>query len=138
MPALLAVALLGMVAAFLAPHDKYFLGNLAWYWLPSAAVVVLLALSGAKAVATVGCAVALTVSLISYRAWVASLPRPEGMAWLFFWLALPGSFLGAYLANAFAVRRSLRMAPAALLSGATAALGFMLNMALAFCILSLA
>ena len=43
-----ALALLGLAAAACAPYDRFFLPNFAWYWIPPALVLAVVAAVGAK------------------------------------------------------------------------------------------
>jgi len=124
------LALMGAVAAFLAPHNRYFLGNFVWYWLPLALVVALPVVAGAGRGIVVGCALALSGFLFAYHAWVQSLAHSEGLIWLGYLFALPGAVIGVFVGYLWCKLRPASVAIAAAIALIATAGGLALNMGL--------
>jgi hypothetical protein len=103
-----------IVAAVLAPKNRFFLANFAWYWLPHAAVLGLLVLLKVRPAVVAGCALVLAAFLAGYGAWIFTRPQPEPLAWLGYLFSIPGAAIGALAA---AVASKYRPALTALAAG---------------------
>ncbi len=129
--ALLCVTAGVLVAAWLAPKDSYFLGNLLTYWGPHAAIFVLLSLKPPRPALYAGTALAMAAYLAAFGAWLFSRGRPESMAWLGYLFSFPGAVVGVVVAYRLTDRHP---APSALtataITAAWVAAGLAFNQAL--------
>jgi hypothetical protein len=125
-----SILLMGISAAYIAPHDASFLGNFAWYWFPAAGVVSLLAAAGAKSGVLAGCSLALTTFLFTYHFWVQSLHSPGGLVWLGYLFAMPGAIAGALFAYFWFKNRNTSLMLATLVATSCTVFGLVLNMSL--------
>jgi hypothetical protein len=93
----------------LSPKDEYFLGNFAYYWLPQAAIIVVLCLTKARPAIVAACALVLAIYLVAFDTWVATLPARDGaLAWVGYLFALPGAAVGAIASVLIPVPNALR------------------------------
>ena len=91
-----------LIAIILAPKNSYFFSNFAYYWVPQAIVLILLFVFKVRIPVMVGASLAMTVVLISYFLWISSLTdRSSGMAWIGYFMAIPGAFVGTLFYHFF-------------------------------------
>jgi hypothetical protein len=102
----LAVISGAVAAAFVAPWDSLFLANFAWYWLPQAAVLlVLLFVVPPHYSFFGGVSTSLTIYFLVFAWWMFSRDRADSMAWLGYFYSLPGAAVGAALSRLFLVMK---------------------------------
>ena len=123
------LALVAVAAGSLAPHDTYFLGSFAIYWLPIAVVLAVLALTGAGFGVLAGSAAVLTAFLFGYHAWSHSVATREWV-WGGYLFAMPGATIGGLVASFLRRRRSLALVSAALVALTATAVGLAMNVGL--------
>lgn len=97
-----------LVAAGLAPHDlKWFAPNFLYYWAPHLGVLVLLWTLRASHALIAGAAIALSIYLALFGAWVFSARHLDAMAWVGYLLSFPGALAGAVVARILEWRKLL-------------------------------
>ncbi|ONH51452.1 hypothetical protein BLL36_21215 [Pseudomonas cedrina subsp. cedrina] len=84
------------VAIYTTGKDSYFLGNIAFTWLPQAAVLCIALLCKASRESLGGMAVAMGLYLFLFHLWVT-----DSMGWLFYLFSFPGILIGALLGVVF-------------------------------------
>jgi len=104
------------VAALLSPWNRYFLGNLAEFWLPHAVMLFVLLALRCRPGVIAGVALVLACYLAAYAMWVQSLSGVQGLVWLGYTFSLPGAAIGALVG--FGVMRERPMGGAAMAMGA--------------------
>ena len=105
------LVLLAGTAACLAPHDRHFAQNFAWYWLPAVVVLVAAVALGVAASVAAGGGLALALFLAAFNSWVASLGRGGDMAWLGYLFTMPGAFAGLLVAGWLVKRETSSAVP---------------------------
>lgn len=106
--ALLAV-LAGLIVSVVAARPSapnYFLGNLAYYWLPQVAVLGILLLLRSPPALLGGVALALALHLAVFDLWLIT-DSIDVMGWLFYFFDFPGALVGALIAQFSVFRRDL-------------------------------
>ena len=119
--------LLTATSAYVAPHDRYFVGNFAWYWLPVVVVVLIGVALGVVPSISAGGGIALALFLAAFHSWVASLGRGADMAWLGYLFAMPGAATGLLVAGWLAKRESSGALASLFIALAATAAGLALN-----------
>jgi hypothetical protein len=92
------IAATGLVASALAaalayPRDGHYLLGGMWLWGGELIVLALPWLLRARPAATGGAAFAMALHLACFNVWRLSTAPRDSMAWLFYYLALPGAVL---------------------------------------------
>lgn len=95
---------LGVAAGVAWRATRFFWPNLGFYWLPQAAVLGLLLFFTPSPAFFGGVACALACHLAAFAKWLFSRSHPESVAWIGFYLSLPGALIGAGAASAFVAR----------------------------------
>ena len=93
------------MAVVLSGCDRFFLYNFAYQWAPQALLLGAVLLFRPRAAITAGVALASTVYLLAFWAWMHSLPPGQALAWLFYFVMFPGALLGAIAAALVSRRR---------------------------------
>lgn len=119
----------------IAPHDAYFWPNFAHYWLPTGAVVALIAMCGARPSVAYGVATALCAFMLLYFAWLWSFNALDAaLRWVGYYFSTPAAVFGAFAAHIWVQPHSTTMAVEWVASFAWTFLGPALNLG-ALCLL---
>jgi ABC-type Fe3+ transport system permease subunit len=128
--AIASVAVGAAVSGFIAPKDSWFLPNLLFYWVPQLFVLAFFCLKPPRPAVFTGIALALSIYLALFAAWLLSRQRPESMAWLGYLFSLPGAVIGALVAIAWLDRKNeLRAVNIGAVVGTATLLGIAVNQA---------
>lgn len=116
-----------MIAAWISPHNEYFLESFAMYWLPHAAVLAILLLFKAQRAVFAGAAIAMALYLSLFSLWYFKGVGADqtAMAWLGYLFSFPGALIGAVLAIFYGKRSGSIIA--VLLAFGWVALGLAIN-----------
>ncbi|UUY08193.1 hypothetical protein LRS11_20725 [Pseudomonas sp. J452] len=103
-----------LVACFLSPKDRYFLGNMAIFWLPQAAILLCMWLLGSRPSVISGVALILSLYLAAFGVFTFYNSGPDAsMAWLGYLFSLPGAGIGALIGIAIIKLRKIHAAAVA-------------------------
>lgn len=122
------LVLIAGTSAYLAPHDRHFFPNFAWYWLPAVVVLVAVTALGLASPVAAGGGIALALFLAAFHSWAASLGKGGDMAWLGYLFAMPGAFIGLLVAGWLVKRERSGVVPALFIGLAVTVAGLALNM----------
>ncbi len=93
-----AACISGLAVAFLLSPKNYVLGNMAWYWGPHLAVLVLVSMCKPRSAVIAGIAFGMTIYLAAFGMWALKRLHPDPMVWLGYLFTLPGALAGAGIA----------------------------------------
>ena len=132
--AALACTSLGLVVSIvLAPKTTFFLGNVAFFWLPQVVVLSIVLVFSRSAPVMAGAAFALALYLAAFGTWIHTKSHLGGNEWAGYILSLPGACIAAVVAAAV-VRHYPHLSPLATGAVATAATlsGVAINQAIVY------
>lgn len=95
---------LGVAAGVASRAPRFSWSNFSFYWLPQAAVLGILPFLAPSPALFGGVACALACYLAAFAKWLFSRSHPDSMAWIGFYLSLPGALIGAGTARAVVAR----------------------------------
>jgi hypothetical protein len=103
-----------LAACFLAPKNRYFLGNMAIFWLPQAAILLCMWLLDSRPSVISGAALILSLYLTAFGIFMLYNSGPgTAMAWLGYLFSLPGAGIGALIGIAIIKFRKIHTAAVA-------------------------
>ncbi len=87
------------VAAIIAPKDKLFFGNFAYYWGPQLLTFILIIVFRFPIGILTGSAFIFALYLFAFHSWASSLGTHDALVWLMYLFSFIGSGLGVLVAG---------------------------------------
>lgn len=105
-----AIAIAFGVAAVVAmtSRDEYFFGQFVYAWGPQGVILLMVLLFGPRGAAIAGVSIALSLYLVGFWLWERTVGNASGLAWLGYFLSLPGGAIGAVGCAIYFRRRAVR------------------------------